>query len=238
MSVRGMFRPGMRADLIPLAAGVALATSAFLPWVGVGGVALPGIPGVAALWVLGLGALSAVLATLSLITRKNSRHPLLVIGLAALRIEREPQRAGAGRWVGWAVVLLLVAGAGAGAWMWVTRDRPIEVQIATVTERPVGTQAAVLNASGYVTARRRATVSSKITGKVIEVNVEEGMAVTEGQILARLDDTTARAALALSEAQAEAARHGVQENEAHLAQGRVNHGRVAQLLKEGIVTQS
>ena len=81
-----MFRPGMRAYFIPLAAGVALATSAFLPWVGVGGVALPGIPGVAALWVLGLGALSAVLATLSLITRKNSRHPLLVIGLAALGI--------------------------------------------------------------------------------------------------------------------------------------------------------
>lgn len=81
-----MFRPGMRAYFIPLAAGVALATSAFLPWVVVGGVSLRGVPGVAALWVLGLGALSAVLATLSLITRKNSRHPLLVVGLAALGI--------------------------------------------------------------------------------------------------------------------------------------------------------
>lgn len=81
-----MFRPGMRAYLIPLAAGVALATSAFLPWVVVGGVSLRGVPGVAALWVLGLGALSAVLATLSLITRRNSRHPLLVVGLAALGI--------------------------------------------------------------------------------------------------------------------------------------------------------
>ena len=48
----------------------------------------------------------------------------------------------------------------------------------------------MLNASGYVTARRRATVSSKITGKVVEVNVEEGMAVTQGQVLARLDDST------------------------------------------------
>ena len=81
-----MFRPGMRAYLIPLAAGVALAASAFLPWVVVGGVPLPGVPGMAALWVLGLGALSVVLATLSLITRKNSRHPLLVVGLAALGI--------------------------------------------------------------------------------------------------------------------------------------------------------
>jgi hypothetical protein len=81
-----MFRPGMRAYFIPLAAGVALAASAFLPWVVVGGVSLRGVPGMAALWVLGLGALSVVLATLSMITRKNSRHPLLVVGLAALGI--------------------------------------------------------------------------------------------------------------------------------------------------------
>ena len=110
--------------------------------------------------------------------------------------------------------------------------------MATVTERAAGTQAAVLNASGYVTARRRATVSSKITGKVVEVNVEEGMAVKEGQVLARLDDSTARAALALAEAQAEAARHGVQENDVHLAQARVTLGRMTQLLKDGIVTQA
>ena len=81
-----MFRPGMRAYFIPLAAGVALAISAFLPWVVVGSLSLPGVPGIAGLWVLGLGALSAVLATLSLMTRRNSRHPLLVVGLAALGI--------------------------------------------------------------------------------------------------------------------------------------------------------
>ncbi len=81
-----MFRPGMRAYFIPLAAGVALSASAFLPWVVVGGVSLRGVPGGAALWVLGLGVLSAALATLSLMTRKNSRHPLLVVGLAALGI--------------------------------------------------------------------------------------------------------------------------------------------------------
>jgi hypothetical protein len=81
-----MFRPGMRAYFIPLAAGLALATSAFLPWVVVGGVSLRGVPGMAALWVLGLGALAAVLATLSMMTRRNSRHPLLVVGLAALGI--------------------------------------------------------------------------------------------------------------------------------------------------------
>lgn len=158
--------------------------------------------------------------------------------LAALRIEREPERPGVGRWIGWAVVLLIIAGAGAGAWLWATRERSIEVEVATVTERPVGTQAAVLNASGYVTARRRATVSSKITGKVVEVNVEEGMAVTLGQVLARLDDSTARAALALAEAQAESARKAVNENEVHLAQARLTLRRMTELRKNGIVTES
>src|SRR6266850_2088727 len=86
MSLRGMFRPGMRAYLVPLVAGAALAASTFLPWVVVGGTSLQGVPDVAALWVLGLGVFASILATLSLITRKNSRHPLLIIGLIALGI--------------------------------------------------------------------------------------------------------------------------------------------------------
>jgi RND family efflux transporter MFP subunit len=89
-----------------------------------------------------------------------------------------------------------------------------------------------------VTARRRATVSSKITGKVTEVNVEEGMAVREGQVLARLDDATSRAALALAEAQAEAARRNVRENEVRLAEARVSLGRVLQLVKDQLATQA
>jgi hypothetical protein len=84
--IAGVLRPGMRGYLVPLLAGVALFVSAFLPWVVVGGVSLKGVPDVAALWVAGLGALAAVLAALSLITRRNSRHPLLIIGLVALGI--------------------------------------------------------------------------------------------------------------------------------------------------------
>ena len=61
--------------------------------------------------------------------------------------------------------------------------------------------ASLLDASGYVVARRRATVASKITGKVIEVSLEEGQRVEAGQIIARLDDSNTRAALAQSEAQ-------------------------------------
>jgi steroid 5-alpha reductase family enzyme len=82
----GIFRPGMRAYFVPLVAGVALAVSAFLPWVIIGNVAITGVPDVEALWIAGLGALAAVLAVLSLITRRNSRHPLLIIGLFALGI--------------------------------------------------------------------------------------------------------------------------------------------------------
>src|SRR4051794_41279294 len=86
MNAGGIFRPGMRAYFIPFVAGIVLAVSAFLPWVIVGGESLNGIPDVWALWVAGLGALAAVLAMLSLITRRNSRHPLLIIGLCALGI--------------------------------------------------------------------------------------------------------------------------------------------------------
>ena len=115
--------------------------------------------------------------------------------LAALRIERAPETGGS-RWVAWVVGAhparrrgrrrLVLGVPGEGRWWW---------HAAAVQERAAGGAggggASVLNASGYVTARRRATVSSKVTGKVIEVNVEEGMAVREGQVLARLDDATA-----------------------------------------------
>jgi hypothetical protein len=76
----------MRGYLVPLTAGVALTVSAFLPWVVIGDTSLRGVPNVPAVWVAGLGALAAVLASLSIVTRKNSRHPLLVVGLVAFGI--------------------------------------------------------------------------------------------------------------------------------------------------------
>jgi len=158
--------------------------------------------------------------------------------LASLRIEREPYRPRGGRWVLWLTMFVVLAASGAGAWWWATRQRPLEVETAVVTARAAGTQAAVLNASGYVTARRRATVSSKITGKVVEVNVEEGMAVKQGQVLARLDDVTLRASLALSQAQADAARGALRETDVRLAEARVILGRRQQLAKEGLITEA
>ncbi|MEO8679402.1 MAG: efflux RND transporter periplasmic adaptor subunit [Vicinamibacterales bacterium] len=156
--------------------------------------------------------------------------------LAALRIEREPIRTDGGSWVKWVMLLVLLGGAGGGAWAWFTRERPIEIEVATVTERAAGTQASVLNASGYVTARRRATVSSKVTGKVIEVNVEEGMAVREGQVLARLDDSSIRASMNYARAQLEAAKRAIPETEVRLDQARTTLKRQEQLRRDGLNT--
>jgi RND family efflux transporter MFP subunit len=158
--------------------------------------------------------------------------------LAALRIERDPIRERNHRPIVWGLVIVLLLGGTVAAWRWLTRERPRVVEIATVTERAAGTQAAVLNASGYVTARRRATVSSKVTGKVIEVNVEEGMAVREGQVLARLDDAQPRAALALAQAQVESARRAVRENEVRLNLARITLARSNTLMKNGALTQA
>jgi RND family efflux transporter MFP subunit len=156
--------------------------------------------------------------------------------LSALKIEREPLNAGGGRWVKWVILFVVVGAAGAGAYRWFTRERPIEVEVASVTERAAGASASVLTGKGYVTARRRATVSSKVTGKVIEVNVEEGMAVREGQVLARLDDSTLQAGLRLYRAQLEAAKRQIPESEVRLEQARVQLQRQERLRKEGLNT--
>jgi HlyD family secretion protein len=158
--------------------------------------------------------------------------------LSALRIEREPLDAGGRSWGKWIFLLVLLVAIGGAGWYWLGRERPVEVEVASVTERAAGTQASVLNASGYVTARRRATVSSKVTGKVIEVNVEEGMAVREGQVLARLDDSTLQAALRLYRAQLEAAKRQIPESEVRLEQARVMLQRQERLRKEGLNTEN
>jgi RND family efflux transporter MFP subunit len=158
--------------------------------------------------------------------------------LAALRIDRKPVQLQRRSWVKWIVLLVLLAGLSIAGWAWTTRERPIEIEVATVTERAAGTQASVLNASGYVTARRRATVSSKVTGKVIQVNVDEGMAVRAGQVLARLDDSQARAALGLALSQVEAARGAVREHEVRLEEARRTLKRREQLMSDGLVTRA
>jgi hypothetical protein len=161
--------------------------------------------------------------------------PTLKDELAALKIERPPERRSR-PWVKWVVVLAVLAVGGAYAWKSASRPRPVEVETAAVVQRAAGVQASVLNATGYVTARRRATVSSKITGKVLQVSVEEGMRVSAGQVLARLDDVQFRASMALAEAQAEAARRNVRESEVRLAEARLSLERAQRLAADRLNT--
>ena len=157
--------------------------------------------------------------------------------LAALRIPVEERggRRGAGAIVAGIVVLLLVGG---GAWYYATRMQAATVKVAPAAAPPAAGStgaAAVLNASGYVTARRRATVSSKVTGKVVDVLVEEGHPVRAGQVLAHLDDTQVRAALNFAEAQLASSRKAAAEDEARLRQAELQLGRLQQLVKENVV---
>jgi RND family efflux transporter MFP subunit len=97
---------------------------------------------------------------------------------------------------------------------------------------------AVLNASGYVTARRQATVSSKVTGKVAEIFIEEGLHVKSGQVLARLDDAYARNALRLAEAQAAEASSALQETRVRIGQAQLDFDRARQLHASQIASKA
>src|SRR6185295_2425374 len=109
--------------------------------------------------------------------------------------------------LGIAVVLVGVA----ASWFFSGVGTP-EVDAATVAEAQAGgPPASVLDASGYVVARRKATVSSKVTGRLAEVNLEEGMSVSDGQVLARLDDANASRALQLAQAREQAAQSALRE---------------------------
>ena len=157
--------------------------------------------------------------------------------LAALRIPQEERGSGRGRPAAIIGALLVIVALGAAAWYWATAMQAASVKVASATVKagPGSAPGAVLNASGYIVARRRATVSSKVTGKVVDVLIEEGHPVREGQILAHLDDTQPRASLALAEAQLASSRKAAAEDEARLQQAELTLKRRQQLLKEGVV---
>src|SRR6516162_1737978 len=160
--------------------------------------------------------------------------------LAALRIDRD-DRGGGRRWTGPIVtVIVLAVLAGAGAWYWSTTLSAAAVKVAPVTAKAGGPSApgTVLNASGYVVARRRATVSSKVTGKVMDVLIEEGHPVKAGQVVAHLDDSQARASLNLAEAQLAASKKSMAEDEAKLAQEELTLKRRESLLNDKVVGQA
>jgi len=157
-------------------------------------------------------------------------------GLDDLRIERSvAAESKAQPWI-WLIVLAIVVIVAVAFWRFRTSEA---VPVRTAIAREIGGIApdrTVLNASGYVTARREATVSSKVTGKVVEVLVEEGVQVKEGQVLARLDDTNIKASLRLAEAQLDSANAAIAETQARLKEAEINLRRITDLSKQNVST--
>ena len=130
--------------------------------------------------------------------------------LGQLRIDRSDRvETSHRRWVWWVAAAVVLVGIGLAAWFTWGAWQGVPVSVVTAellpTDVAVG-PGSILDASGYVVARRKATVSSKITGKVVEVLIEEGQRVETNEIVARLDDTNARASMAQALAQREQSR--------------------------------
>ncbi len=157
--------------------------------------------------------------------------------LDELRIERRPERPSQLKpWLAVVVVMALLV-LGAAVW-WHSQASAVEVQTAAARDASGGGDRTVLNASGYVTARREATVSSKVTGKVIEVLIEEGMRVKAGQVLARLDDSNVKASLEVARAQSASAQAALAETEAQLKLANDEYQRTTDLAEKHIASQS
>ena len=161
--------------------------------------------------------------------------------LGQLRIDRtqretrfDPRRR---RWI--AVGGLVIVGLiGAGAWFGLSGGAALPVR--TVMAQPIAggaANASVLDATGYVTARRQATVSAQITGTLTEVLIEEGDHVKAGQVLGRLEDTAQRAALAQAQAQLKSVRALLVQYQAQLAQSERDVKRAEDLVERKLVSQ-
>jgi RND family efflux transporter MFP subunit len=168
--------------------------------------------------------------------------PLDNDSLSSLRIDRSAAHSAGGMSkgvlysiVGIAAVLIAVV-----AFIFL---RPKPTEVTTITAKAESTSGptsgtAVLNASGYVVARRMATVSSKVTGKIQEILVEEGMQVEKDQVLARLDPINQRTILTMSERELEASRRNLAEIEVRLAEAQRNLTRNEALVERQLVSQT
>ena len=163
--------------------------------------------------------------------------------LKELRIDRKappPPQSRRGLWIGLGVAALLLLLLAIAVWFVFGREKAIEVRTAPVAAMggSGSASASVLDATGYVVARRMATVSAKITGKVKEVMIEEGQRVEAGQILATLDPIDADAERSLYSAQLGAARSQVAGTQAQLVEAEANARRLSTLVSQQLVSKS
>jgi RND family efflux transporter MFP subunit len=168
--------------------------------------------------------------------------PLDSDSLGSLRIDRSVSApsGGGGRkalYIGIAVVAVLAAGVALWSWL---GHKTLEVTTITAEADSAGPSLgnSVLNASGYVVARRMSTVSSKVTGKVLEIYVEEGMSVQKDQVVAKLDPINSRTVLTMSERELDAARRNLTEIEVRLAEAKRTLERNEALVKQQLVSQT
>ena len=162
--------------------------------------------------------------------------------LKSLKIDRSappPPTSHKGLWIGLGVAAVVVLGAG-GAWLALGRDNGVEVQVADVVALGNGgaVSASVLDATGYVVARRMATVSAKVPGKVREVLIEEGQRVEPGQVIATLDPIDAEQQRTLSASQLQAARSQAAGVQAQLKEAEANAARLGALVGQKLVSRA
>jgi len=161
--------------------------------------------------------------------------------LGSLRIERTTENSGGGgrKILVWSAIAAAVIAVGVTA---VLAFGAKTTEVTTVTAEALTTGPslgnAVLNASGYVVARRMSTVSSKVTGKIAEIFVEEGMAVEKGQVLARLDPVNTSTILTMAHRELEASKRNLAEIEVRLAEAQRNLARNEALVKQQLVSQT
>jgi RND family efflux transporter MFP subunit len=157
--------------------------------------------------------------------------------ISGLKIDQgERQRDGGGRRVMFVSALILVTIAVAVVYF-ISPTGGALVEVATARSAPTGGARTVLNASGYVEPRRRSTVAAKITGRVIEMLVDEGMWVEKDQVLARLDDSDARTRYQAYLADRDVARAALDELEVNLADTQRTLRRTLQLHEDGIASE-
>jgi HlyD family secretion protein len=161
--------------------------------------------------------------------------------LGSLRIDRSVTPAsGSGRTIlAWVIGVTLAVGVAIGLWFWLG-GKTVEVNTVLAEEESSGPSLgnSVLNASGYVVARRMSTVASKVTGRVLEIFVEEGMTVKKDQVVARLDPVNSQTILTMAERELEAARRGLAEIEVRLAEAQRNLTRNEALVQQQLISQT
>jgi len=159
-----------------------------------------------------------------------------------LKIDRTAQPGDGGiRPLKWFALIAVLAGIGFTGWFFdfPAGDEGIVINTAVAqAASSIEVGGSVLDATGYVVARRRATVSSKTTGKVLEVFIEEGVVVTEGQLLATLDDSVPRARLALAQSQLQSAKAGLKEINVRLQQAQLDLARTQGLAERNLASQA